>query len=334
MASTTALTMVNRLLRRHGFEDYSAFTLPETLLALDLVNQAIRDLLSARDYPWNIRSDGALTLRATITATSGATITAGSSALTITSATGVSTDYTGGENAGTLVARVLFTGASSFPTTAMQVSNLAIAAGTMTATLAAEFPVAATNGAYKFFFSEYLLPDSVGKVLSVRHEDQPLRMLEVQPHHTWDELNPRPHDYESADPEVVGIGGSSVATAVTGTTANKRLRFMVWPIPTTRTLLYYVYKERVDDLTATTSTLVAPLEFVDDVIDRAEALSNMTQRFNDPQLAQIQFRNAALNAERKYLNATLDPARRTPLQPHDKSTRRRDFTRYRDVTGL
>src|SRR5512139_1608155 len=139
--------MVNRLLRRHGFEDYSAFTLPETLLALDLVNQAIRDLLSKHDYPWNIRSDGTLTLRATVSATSGATISAGSSSLTITSATGSSTDYTGGSSAGTLVARVLFTGATSHSTTAMQVSDLAIAAGTMTATLAAEFPVAVSSGA-------------------------------------------------------------------------------------------------------------------------------------------------------------------------------------------
>ena len=334
MASTTALTMVNQLLRRHGFEDYSTFTLPETLLGLDLVNHAIRDLLAARDYPWNVRSDGTLVIRAEVTGTAGATISAESSVLTITGATGVSTDYTGGTSAGELVTRVLFTGATSFNSTAIRVSDLSITAGTMTANLATPFPVAVSNGAYKFFFSEYLLPDSVGKILSVRDENQPLRMLEVFPHHTWDEVNPRPHDYESADIMAVGVGGVATSTAVTGALPNQRLRLMVWPVPTSRRLLYYSYKERVTQLVATTDVLTAPSEFVDDVIDRAEALSNMTQRFNDPNLAQIQFSNSARTAERKYENATLDPARRNSMKPHDGGVRRRDWTRYRDIQGL
>lgn len=333
MASTTALTMVNRLLRRHGFEDYVAFTAPETLLALDLVNQAVRDLLAQRDYPWNIRSDGVLRLYDTVSATSGASVSAGSTTLTITSATGSSTDYTGGSAAGELVARVQFTDSTLYGETEFRVIDLDIATGTMTATLAQAIPDAVSDGAYKFFFNEYLLTDTVAKVLSVRHEEQPIRLMEVGPHAAFDELMPRPHDIDG-EPEVVMVGGLSTSTSVTGTTAAQRLRLMVWPIPDEDYLLKFSYKERVSELTTTTSTLVAPAEFVDDVIDRAEALSNMTQRFNAPELAQVQFRNATMTAERKWVNSVLDPNRRHSLRPHDSGTRRSDPTKYRDITGL
>jgi len=42
MAATTALTLVNRLLRRHGFDDIAILTEPEGLLGLDLVKDSAR----------------------------------------------------------------------------------------------------------------------------------------------------------------------------------------------------------------------------------------------------------------------------------------------------
>lgn len=334
MATTTALVLVNRLLRRHGYEDVSVLTEPEGLLGLDIVNQSIRDLLSVRDYPWNIRSDGVLRIWPQISATTGAGF-ADSDTVTITPISGSQTDYTGGTDAGVVVARLLLSGATTHNTTAMIVSTVIEFGGNLVVNLNAVLPMgSAVGAAYKFFFSEYLLPDTVAKVLSVRHQEQPIRLVEVPPHRSWDEAVPRPHDNEGPQPDVVMVGGTSVATCIFGTTPNKRLRLMVWPIPTTQTQLNYSYKERVTELAAATDTLTAPAEFFDDVVDRAEAISNMTQRFNDPALAQLQLRNSIATAERKWAGSTLDPNRRNSLRPHDAGSQRRDPTRYRDIGSL
>lgn len=324
--------MVNRLLRRHGFEDYSTFTAPETLLALDLVNQAIRDLLSVRDYPWNIRSDGALFLFAPIEGDDDATINVGDTACTITPFTGNDVDYTGGTSEGFTVTKLMFPGASS--NTAMTVLNVGELGGTLVVNLTNGWPGdSIASGDYKFFFNEYVLPEDISKIISVRHQDRALRLIEVDPHRGFDEYLPRPHD-SFGPPEVVLVGGTSTATCVEGTTAAQGLRFVVWPPPDAVTLLDFTYKSRVAELTATTSTLTAPGEFVDDVVDRAEALSNMTQRFNAPELAQQQIRNAGMTADRKWANSVLDPNRRHSFKAHDTVNRRGDPTRYRDVGEL
>lgn len=338
MASTTALTMVNRLLRRHGWEDYTTFTEPETLLALDLVNQAIRDLLMMRDYPWNIRSDGTLRLRAPLEDTDdGCTVTAASATIAAGSYSGTETDYTGGANAGVTVSKLLVTGASSHTTTAMQVLSVEEFGGALVCTLNGAFPGGnQTNKAFRFYFDEYVLGDTVAKVVSVRHQDQPVRLLEAPAHTPLDEILPRRHD-AYGPPELVAIGGTATATYDEGAVdaGTEGLRLVVWPPPDARYMLNYSYKERIAALTTTTSTLVAPDEFVDDVIDRAEALSNMTQRFNSPELAQQQLRNTMLTAERKWTNSQVDPSRRHGLKSIDSGgNRRRDPTSYKDIDGL
>jgi hypothetical protein len=332
--------LVNRLLRRHGYDDVSSFGEPETLLGLDLVNQSVRELLAERDYPWNIRNDGELKVFAQLTGDASADTPGTDNSVVDLSglgATGV-TSFTGGTNAGTVVARILFTNATSFSDTAMIVrSGTLPVAGTIRLQLESEFPGGAvTATSWKVFFSEYLLPNTVSKVISVTHQNEPVRLLEAPPYSRFDELIPRPHDNEGANPDVVMIGGQGVATynADSNAVASKRYRLMLWPIPTTATLLHYSYKERLAELTATDDLLVVPTEFADDVIDRAEALSNLTQRWNDPALAQMQMANSRITAERKWVNATQDPSRRHGLRPHDSGTRRRDPTRYRDIGSL
>lgn len=321
--------MVNRLLRRHGFEDYTAFTAPETLLALDLVNQAIRDLTAQRDYPWNIRSDGVVQIRAEQTGTATCSITG--TTIGITSfPTSTVTDVTGS----TFVAKLIATDATNHPNTPLRILNGTITAGTYSGTLAQQHPdTPITNSDWRMYFNVYLLPDTVAKVLSARYHERSIRVVELGPHATWDEYFP--NDYEvTGSPEVIGVGGMASSTPQTGTDATEGLRLSVWPVPTIKTRLMYTYKERIAELTATTSTLVAPSEFVDDVVDRAEALSNMTQRFNAPELAQQQLRNGMMTAERKWVNSVLDPNRRHSLRAHDSGVRRRDPTKYRDITGL
>ena len=339
MARVTALTMVNRLLRRHGYEDISAFGDPSDLLALDLINQAVRELTSERDYPWNVRNDGELRILGKQESTAGGwNFLSASSAIVSTGFTGTIGDYIGTGNGGSVVARAVVTGAPSFESTAMVVDGLNDA-GSLIVTLASDHPgfvSASTDYNYKFIFTEYLLPNDAAKIISVRHQDEPLRLLEIEPYTPFDEVFPRPHDYEDGNPEVVMIGGQAEATYDAGSsaTANKRSRLMVWPVPTTTTMLNYSYKERIAEMSATTDVVDAPREFFDDVVNHAEALSNMTQRWNDPALALQQLSSSSRAAERKFRNSTMDPSRRHGLRPHDSGTRRRDPTRYRDIGSL
>jgi len=337
--------MVNRLLRRHGFEDYSTFTLPETLLALDLVNQAIQDLLSSHDYPWNIRHSGVQHLFGPLSGTGTASSSSG--AVTITGFTNTTADITGGATAGDAIAYIKFPVATSHSNTAMRILNVSLSGTTLTAILQSNFPggdQSSTN--WRMIFPEYLLGDTVAKVLSVRHQDRPLRLLEIDPWRTFDEVLPNSYEVEG-DPEVVMVGGTATATydSVGTSTPTQGLRMAVWPVPNIQRtspaspiqdqILNFTFKERIAELTTTTSELVAPAEFIYDVIDRAEALSNMTQRFNDPTLSQLQMRASVMNAERKYVNSTVDPNRRHSLRPHDRGTRRNvDPTVYRDIDGL
>ena len=340
MATTTSLTMVNRLLRRHGYEDYSTFALPETKLALDLVNQAIRDLLSVRDYPWNIRNDGTVVLKPSHSGTFAGGLPINTVDPDTFQITNFGVTHSTTEVFGNFVTRLIITNATDFPNTPILVSWGNILALNLFVNLYENYPgVTVTNGDWKFVIYEYLLPDSVAKVISVRHEEQPIRLVEVQPHQSWDEWIPRPHDNEG-EPIIVGVGGMARSTVEASdlATANAnrvtRLRLMVYPVPDATMLLQFSYKERLTELSATTDTLIAPSEFVDDVIDRAEALSNMTQRFNDPDLAQQQIRNSLLNSNRKWENSVVDPARRHPLRAQDFASTPRDPTRYRDIDGL
>src|SRR3990172_9786427 len=182
VSATTALTLVNRLLRRHGFDDISILTEPEGLLGLDLVNQAIRDLLSVRDYPWNVRSDGALNLKGTITGTGSVLISAGTSSASMT-VTGSITDFTGA-----FVTRLLVTSSTTHGDVPLVVSSASLLGATLACNLNAVWPGAGiVAGDYKFFFAEYLLPDTVAKVVSVRHPEFPVQLLEVAPHSSFDE---------------------------------------------------------------------------------------------------------------------------------------------------
>jgi hypothetical protein len=339
MAATTALTLVNRLLARLKYDPVSTFTPEHAVLALELVNTATRTLLAERDYPWNIRSDGMLSLIAPIEATSGWNFTSASTAL-IGSWTGTANDYTGGTNAGTVVTRVLLTsGPATHTDTAMIVQSVSDV-GSLLVTLSADHPgftTTSTDYAYKFFFSEYLLPNTVAKVLSVRNQNYPLRLFEVEPHSSWDEWIPRPHDTEDDDPIIVGVGGSSVSTYNAGLTStpNQRLRLMVWPVPSAVNLLNYSYKERHTQLVDVDDVFHSPIEFTDDIIDLAEAKAYGGAWQNDPQLAALLTANANAMTRRKYANSRLDPGRRHRILSHDSGKgRRSDPTKYRDISGL
>lgn len=332
MAAVTALQLVNRLLVRLKYDEAVNFDAENATLALELVNTAMDDLLASRDYPWNVRSDGVLNLKPTISGTNTASM-ADANTFLITSFSGSLDDVTGN-----FVTRLLITDDTSFAGVGVYVQNAALLGTTLSLNLTANYPnPSVVNGDWKLFFAEYLLPDTVGKVLSVRNQGEPVRLVEVEPHAGFDEWMPRPQDTEDGSPQVVGVGGTAVGTYQFNIDedGNHRLRLMVWPIPTAVVQLHYSYKERFDPLSEVTDTRHAPTEFFDDVVNRAEAMAYSGAWQNDPALAQLLLQNSVVFATQKYANSRLDPQRRHVVRALDAAgSRRTDPTKYRDVGSL
>lgn len=233
--------------------------------------------------------------------------------------------------------RLRLTDAADFPSISMRVSSASLSGTTLTLTLADAWPGAGdslTSGEWMLYIGEYILPDTVAKVLSVTHETTPIRLVEVDPHASFDELIPRPSDTLDDNPVMVAVGGTATSTYVSTGSATVGLRVMVYPIPSATGVLHYSYKERLTRLSATTDNLYAPDEFCDDVVNVAEQKFNMTSRGNEPELAQIQGRYALDLARRKYVNSTLDPSRRHVVRPIDGRAARRDPTPRRDIGSL
>lgn len=318
-------------------DDVSAFTSPEAKLALELVNTSMRELLAERDYPWNIRHDGHLYVLGSFANGTLALFNSSASA-TITTAATLSGTITG-----EFVSRVVPFGAADYANQTIKILSASDGGATWTLTLAVAWPGSNTGAlastAWRIDISEYLLPDSVAKVLSVRHEQTPVTLLQIDPTMTFEEWQPRPAETQNDFPYVVGVGGTAVATYDSGSisTAPRKMRLMVWPIPSNDTpfVLTYSYKERLTELSATTDTLYAPDEFCDDVVERADAKVYANAWGNDPDLAALKARMSIGSTAQKYANSRLDPHRRHTLSAHDSGSRRpSDPTSYKNITGL
>lgn len=329
----TALTLVNRLLRRHRMDDVSVFTSAEAKLALDLINTSIRDLMSERDYPWNVRFDGELHTKPDTAGTAFTALT-GNSGFADTSITSVS------NLVGDWVTRVVIGDSTltGYAATAFRVVSARVNTGTLLGTFTAAWPLDnAVAVSAKYLIYEYVLPDTVQKVISVRHEKRPIKLMEIDPNQSFDEVFPRHWENDSGEPMVVAVGGQAEATynGATATAGRVGLRLMIWPTPLDALVLSYTYKERVTELEETTDSIKCPDEFADDIVNRAEMYSYANAFGNDPDLAALQQRIGSANAAMKYGNSRLDPQRRHVVNAIDNGTRRpTDPTSYRNITGL
>jgi hypothetical protein len=329
----TAINLVNRLRRRHRIDDVSGIAGddPLTMALLDCVNESARDVLSERMWPWNVRSDGVLVTSASRTGTDASVIN-GQVAFGVTSFAGTEAEVSADRQA-----RIVITDDATYPGTSFRITAAAKTGSQLLGTLETAWPGTTNGGAadYRTFVAEYALPDTVQKVLSVRHQETPMRLIEVPPHATFDEVVPRPHDVVSADPEFVAIGGMMTPTTTSAVLAPK-LRLILWPVPSTALVLHYSYYARPAAMAAATDRLEIPDEVLDVVLDHAFARSNMTAVGNDASMGRAGMVEAMGSAMRKHVASTVDPSRPRSLSSHDRTVRPGGFgvTKYRDVSGL
>jgi len=104
--------------------------------------------------------------------------------------------------------------------------------------------------------NEYVLPVTVRKVLSIRHQESPLRLEEMNRSQVYDRIVQRPHETISDQPLIAIIGGksrtlySTDSTYLEGQVNNQTWTSMlVYPTPDTSIVLHYSYMVARPDLT-------------------------------------------------------------------------------------
>lgn len=304
----TALQLVNRVRRRGRTEDAVDFSLSENKLLRDLVNEGKNQVLQLRDWDFDVRHDGALTTVANSTG-STLTLTPGTQQATINEAFPTEPD--------SFVGRLVITSDDNFGDTAFRVSEWT-AAGVVTVP---EMPstLSTTTPTYSIFANEYVLPASIRKITSVRHQESDVRVEEINRRHRFDRFIQRPQETIDDQPSVVFVGGTLTPTTDGAFAAVNGLGFMPWPTPSSQLRFHFSYIVAHDDLDLVDDTLddVDP-QAVDLIVEMAYAKALQSDWGTD--------RIRGLDIENKVrglilglqTNETRMPAQRMPLRSLDR----------------
>jgi hypothetical protein len=242
---------------------------------LRIITKAARKVLS-HNWSFNIRLDGNITFEAPIEP-SVPSISAGVSQIIFSGST---TDQA------TLVSQVsrfFVSDATTYSNTSYRVISSARSGSNITMAFTPGWlDVDITNPTVKIFSTEQMLPATVKKVLSVRHQERPLRLEFVEKHLDFDAVVPRQFD-TFRDPEVAYVGANLTDTYTTGGDVVTRPGIMIWPPPAAKTSLQYSYTYLHPALTSDTDSYRGVPESVQDlIVDRSFLYCLTSSIKNDP----------------------------------------------------
>ena len=266
------LQSVNRMklmLREDQIAAISAELQTQTLV--DLLNMAADEHLNSHEWSFLVRHDAQAWFPALRTETTGAlpvnnstTLLLNQSAANSWDATDVS-KFTAYSQTGRLLVRVKVTGGSTTPETSYPVDTLAATTG-FPAVLRSEFrgdSTATATAGFELYSNEFALPTSVRRVLSVRHQETPIRLEFVDKGEGLDRHVPRVTDHSSSQAEVAYVGGLVTGTGATTADQATGLGLMIWPLPSADMLVDYSYVYRFAELSADADEWTGvPLEHV------------------------------------------------------------------------
>ncbi len=331
MATTTALQLVNRFLRKYRLPTVSDFSSEEALAALDVLNEAREEVLDSRAWKFDEREAVLSTIPYYATAATTVTFTNGSTA----AVTG--TDNTSAATlSGTHTLRCIPTNSTDRAQTAHACSGVQITLGIFNLALTSAY--SGTTGQYttSTFVAEYQWPahtngDSyVKRLLSMYHQEDPLRLVEVDKNFRFDSLVTRLHDTIGDDPDTVYVGRQIRSTDSVSSSPTTTLRdgCIIWPVPTSSAHLDYTYLYRHAPLSAITDTLEnVPENVLNCIVELAYGFSLNTMFGNDPAKADRVIAAATTrvsrlhNADRKMVH------KKKPLRSLDEKTREHQFGR-------
>lgn len=319
MASVDALTLVNRVRRRSQLPTVSAFDAHRSDLVLDLVNESKNAVLEERVWPFDLRHDGVLVTSPAQSEDTNAWVPNGSTSGSIAGGSSLLSDVTGD-----LVTRIAITDSSDYGSTAFRLVSAETSGSDLNFIL--ETPWPGTTGtvgtrAYQTFSAEYLLPETVRSVLSVRSQEEEIRLAWIDPSLDFPQVIPRPLDEISDDLRWVGVGGFAEGTfdASSQSSADERkMRMIVYPVPDSALVLHYSYVHRHPDLTSASDTLDdVPSGIVDEIVHDAYARLQMSDAGNDTEAGLRNLSVAKRSRRDKARNDRFDPFRRRAIRPVD-----------------
>lgn len=275
----TRLELVNdlRALLREETVTSTTDVLSTALLAM--IKKAGRKVL-AHTWSFNTRDDGQLTFEAPIEPT-------------VSSIAADATSFTFTGTAAQLAAltkhawRFFVSDATTYAQTTYRVTSVSLSGSTMTVNFnPAWLDDAITDPTVKLFANEQQCPTTVGRMLSIRHQERPLKLEFVERHLDFDASIPRQFDV-FRDPEVVYAGGTVMNTFdSTGSSEDPQPGIMIWPPPAAATPLTYSYIYKHAALTSDTDTYAGVPEAITDlIVDRAFLYCLTSSLRNDPKRA-------------------------------------------------
>jgi hypothetical protein len=312
--------LVNRVRREIGWEDVAAVTDRVSVILVDLIGAAQREVLETLEWNFTDRHDGVLKLVKKRSYTT-ATATAASTTVSIVGGT----DYT--KYAGAFRSRLVVTEDAAYGETSFIVTNAATSGGDDTYTIDLAWPGTTGTGNLNadLFVAEYQLPATVGDVLSVRDEEGDVSMEFVDKTTTFDMLYPNQHQSTAAQQTMVHVGGTTTNTTLSGATATTLLGMWVWPVPTEDKVLRYSYRYRPAALALLTDSLDVPEHIVDDIVDLSVARAFRSKIAHDPDLAAQREISTQARLRRKQQMTNPQPGQRRSLQSHDRNAGRNQF---------
>ena len=333
--TTTALSLVNWLLRQHRLDEVSSFGSVVVSSLLDLINEAKRDVLESYAWKFDERSDVILRTLPSATTTTG-TVINGSTTFSIPSFTGNWIGKSSPERVDGVVAYVAVTDDATYGSTAFRVVSASVSGTTLSGTLETAWPgTTATGGtgSLTFYGLEYALPATVRGIISVRDQERTLQLYQAMGQQEFERIIPRPMDHIGGDPAVAVVSGIRAFTHLTGDATNTGafsstadFSLAVYPIPGDFRILNVTYLYRHPELEATTDALSGvPMTVVDKIRWNAYYRSLISGFGNEPEVGMRGLQRLREETARIYSAAAADPFRRRPVRSLDDKGNQKFF---------
>jgi hypothetical protein len=192
-------------------------------------------------------------------------------------------------------------------------------------TLAESFPgTTDASAAITICANEYVMPSTVRKVVSMRHQERCIRLEETNRNQVFDRLVTRPHDTTNDSPDIAMIGARATGTndtsvaikvptsTLTGATG---LSVLLYPTPSESYIVNYSYLMQRSDFTATTDTLANVGRAIEALVVKlafARVMQSAAGDFN-PEAGMALEQRALREAVLLHQNQNRDPGRHRVL---------------------
>lgn len=335
----TLLQLVNRLRRKLRAGDtnqaqFEAATDPLDAVSVDLLNDAGDYVLGQFEWSFEVRHDGHFRAMPATTIASGLTIYSDAGGDYVATATqDLYEALTNEGRSQACVLRAVFDGLTNEADTAFTITNFGQYTPILNLTdyaILAENTEAVALGVstgITVCANEYVLPSTVKRVVSVKHQERDVRLEETNGSQIFDRFVRRPHDLIADDPSLVIVGGQRSASEDVGDTgaeldqtyapSTRGTSLLVYPTPESALVFHYSYVYAYPRLVAASDTWDGIDQMVETaVVELAYAKAMSTDVGKDPEAGIVLENRALQNVRLLHSMDTRMPGYHRTLRSH------------------